>query len=375
VPGQEPGTLGLGLKVTEDPLFGGWLDVDDYGSRETGVDRVATDLHLNDPSGRGDAGELYLAKSSGTDSATASYTDPIGVSGLSTRAAASYMHYHVPSQFSVLDATGDSTWLSDGLSYPLLRTRSSNFYWTTSVDYKRLLDQAAGTEIDSRKSGSVSAGVRGDHLLAGDKSSLVYLLTLTGGRLDRAGNAADKFQDSLTRHTQGDYAILRTADNWLAQLNPRFSLAAALQLQFASRNLDTSEKMYLGGPHGVRAYPVEEAGSDEGQTLSLEARYLLANTPRLGGQIWTPFVLFDAGHATLNKNLWNGWNAGNPDLQNDYWLKGWGVGLRAQISRIVQLELIEARKIGNNPGASATGQDADGLKDRSRLWFIASLAF
>jgi hemolysin activation/secretion protein len=133
--------------------------------------------------------------------------------------------------------------------------------------------------------------------------------------------------------------------------------------------------MYLGGPHGVRAYPVEEAGSDEGQTLSLEARYLLANTPRLGGQIWTPFVLFDAGHATLNKNLWNGWNAGNPDLQNDYWLKGWGVGLRAQISRIVQLELIEARKIGNNPGASATGQDADGLKDRSRLWFIASLAF
>jgi hemolysin activation/secretion protein len=50
-------------------------------------------------------------------------------------------------------------------------------------------------------------------------------------------------------------------------------------MRFSSRNLDTSEKMYLGGPHSVRAYPVEEAGSDEGQTLSLEARYLAVNTP------------------------------------------------------------------------------------------------
>jgi hemolysin activation/secretion protein len=330
---------------------------------------------LNDPSGHGDAGELYLAKTSGTDSATASYTDPLGVSGLSGRLAASYLHYHESREFSALDAKGASTWLSAGLSYPLLRTRDSNLYWTASVDYKRLLDQAAGTEIDSRQSGSVSGGVKGDRLFDGGKGSLVYLATVSGGKLDRAGNAADERQDSLTRRSQGSYGILRTSDNWLQQLNARFSLSAALQMQFASRNLDTSEKLYLGGPHGVRAYPVEEAGSDDGQILSVEARYVAVNSPKWGSQVWTPLVLFDAGHATLNEKLWNGWNTTDPNLRNAYWLEGAGVGLRAQIARVVQLEVIGARKIGDNPGATATGQDADGRSEKTRLWFIASTAF
>jgi hemolysin activation/secretion protein len=375
VPGKEPGTLGLGIDVREGPLFGGWVDADDYGSRATGSDRVAADLHLNDPSGHGDAGELYLAKSSGTDSATASYTDPLGVSGLSGHLSASYLHYHVLSEFSALDATGASTWLSAGVSYPLLRARDGNLYWTATVDYKHLLDKAAGTEIDSRQSGSASGGVRGDRLFSGGKGSLVYLATVTAGRLDRAGNAADELQDSLTRRSQGNYAILRTSDSWLEQLNPRFSLSAALQMQFSTRNLDTSEKLYLGGPHGVRAYPIEEAGSDQGQILSLEGRYLAVNSPKLGGQIWTPFVLFDAGHATLNEKLWNEWNAGDPNLRNSYWLEGAGVGLRAQIARVLQIEFIGARKIGDNPGASATGHDADGRSEKTRFWFIATFAF
>jgi hypothetical protein len=62
-------------------------------------------------------------------------------------------------------------------------------------------------------------------------------------------------------------------------------------------------------------------------------------------------------------------------MRNAYWLKGGGMGLRAKIARVVQLELIGARKIGTNPGANALGQDADGLSDRDRLWFIASAFF
>jgi hypothetical protein len=66
----------------------------------------------------------------------------------------------------------------------LLRTRSTNLYWTGTVDYKRLTDDAAGVQIDDRNSESVSGGVRGDHLRADEKSSLVYLLTLTAGKLN-----------------------------------------------------------------------------------------------------------------------------------------------------------------------------------------------
>jgi hypothetical protein len=77
----------------------------------------------------------------------------------------------------------------------------------------------------------------------------------------------------------------------------------------------------------------------------------------------------------LNKSTSSGWNQSNPALKNSYSLKGWGVGVRDQIARIVQSELVDARKIGDNPGASVTGRDADGLENTNRVWFIASVAF
>ena len=50
------------------------------------------------------------------------------------------------------------------------------------------------------------------------------------------------------------------------------SLYAAFNGQVASKNLDNSEKMGLGGPAGVRAYPTGEAYGDQGYILNLEAR-------------------------------------------------------------------------------------------------------
>jgi hypothetical protein len=41
----------------------------------------------------------------------------------------------------------------------------------------------------------------------------------------------------------------------------------------------------------------------------------------------------------------------------------------------VQLEFIDARKLGRNPGASATGQDADGRALNNRIWFMVSVSF
>jgi hypothetical protein len=77
----------------------------------------------------------------------------------------------------------------------------------------------------------------------------------------------------------------------------------------------------------------------------------------------------------LNKSTWSGWNQSNPALKNSYSLKGWGVGVRPQIARIVQPKLVDARKIGHYPGASVTGRNADGLEKTNRVWFLASVAF
>jgi hemolysin activation/secretion protein len=375
VPGKEPGTAGLTIEVREGPLIEGWLGFDNFGSRSTGTARGIASARLNNPSGRGDLAELNLIKSSGTESATASYLLPVGVTGLRARLAASGLQYRVEDSVSVTDAEGGSVWLSAGLSYPWLRTQAASTYLTGTMDFKQFKDSLAGVQTSSRQTRSLSLGSQGNYYFAANGRSLNYSATLTGGNVDRGAVPSDLAADEVTRNTQGGYGILRVTGSWIEQLGTDFSASATLAMQFSSKNLDSSEKIYLGGPRGVRAYPIEEAGSDEGQILNLEARWRAVNTRERGGWDWTLFAFFDVGRAVINNKIWDGWNTGNPGLRNEYTLMGWGLGTRLQVTQRVQIEVVGATKIGENPGRSATGLDADGRSDQSRVWLYGTLFF
>ncbi|EWS62536.1 Heme/hemopexin transporter protein HuxB precursor [Hydrogenophaga sp. T4] len=85
------------------------------------------------------------------------------------------------------------------------------------------------------------------------------------------------------------------------QVTASTSFMASVAGQVASTNLDSSEKMQLGGMYGVRAFPEGEASADQGAVLTLEARQLLPLSERVPGQ--AQLVAFvDAGSVTLNKN-------------------------------------------------------------------------
>lgn len=60
---------------------------------------------------------------------------------------------------------------------------------------------------------------------------------------------------------------------YLQAFNQGWSLYANLEAQSADKNLDSSEKFFLGGAQGVRAYPLGEAAGDEGAMATLELRY------------------------------------------------------------------------------------------------------
>jgi hemolysin activation/secretion protein len=83
-----------------------------------------------------------------------------------------------------------------------------------------------------------------------------------------------------------------------------FSLSASVNGQIASKNLDVSEKMELGGMYGVRAYPEGEAYGDEGYVLNMEARMNLAKfSERMPGQL--QLIAFgDVGSVIADKNPW-----------------------------------------------------------------------
>ena len=124
------------------------------------------------------------------------------------------------------------------------------------------------------------------------------------------------------------------------------------QGQKASRNLDSSEEIYLGGARGVRAYPQGEASGDEGVLGTLELRW---HTPLEGLTLST---YLDAGTVTLTKD-----GVGGSET-----LKGWGIG--ASYNKSGWFARVDyARRIGTPEFMS------DDAQSRDRFWFLVGKAF
>jgi hemolysin activation/secretion protein len=148
-------------------------------------------------------------------------------------------------------------------------------------------------------------------------------------------------------------------------------MVVSAQAQMASKNLDSSEKFFLGGAQGVRAYPANEAGGSIGQLFTLEWQKQAV----VQEQPVTFATFYDAGHVVVNK--FNEFATANPI--NDYSLSGvgfWaGTTMRNRWGGL-SLRLTYSHRLGVNPGASSvTGLDQDGTLVINRLWFSLTQTF
>jgi hemolysin activation/secretion protein len=137
------------------------------------------------------------------------------------------------------------------------------------------------------------------------------------------------------------------------------------QVSRAGKNLDSSEKFYLGGSSGVRAYPSSEAGGGKGVMGNIELRWQPDARLMLAG-------FYDIGHVVMYpaKNLQD------VTALNQYSLKGAGFSAAWQFDNGAALKVIWARRIGDNPNANIeTGKDLDGSLVRTRLWTSFNLPF
>jgi hemolysin activation/secretion protein len=75
-------------------------------------------------------------------------------------------------------------------------------------------------------------------------------------------------------HVAGRFYKLNLEFQRVQYLAERSSIAINVAGQYASKNLVSAEKFYLGGPQGVVGYPIGEGTGDQGFTFALEYRYL-----------------------------------------------------------------------------------------------------
>jgi hemolysin activation/secretion protein len=163
----------------------------------------------------------------------------------------------------------------------------------------------------------------------------------------------------------GRYNKLNLNISRLQSLTAEWSVLATGGAQFTQNNLDSSEKLYLGGATGVRGYPAGEAGGSEGSTFSLELKRRINNELNLG-------AFYDYGRVKVNHDN----NLSSPANPNSLGLQAYGFAVNWQFKPTVDLKTTLSRRICSNPLAvNYNGNDSDGTVKQTRLWVSVTVAF
>jgi hemolysin activation/secretion protein len=356
-PGEAVGTSDLLVDVTQGQRVSGSVEADNAGDHYTGENRVGATVNINNLLGRGDVASLRVMTSgSGLTYGRASYQMQFGKA--TAGVAYTALNYHLGEQFEPLHAHGTAEIASLYGSYPLIRSRNTNLYVLGGFDDKTFQDKVDLTSSVTDKKAQVWwLGLHGNHLdNFGGGGASSYSLTQSFGDLDIQTPAALAV-DQATARTNGNYQKLGYHAARLQRVTEKVSLYGAINGQFASKNLDISEKMSLGGMYGVRAYPVGEAYADEGYIATLEARLLLPKfSERMPGQMHlVGFV--DTGSVHINNNPWT-------TGDNSRTLSGAGVGLTWADYNNFVVNMYWAQKLGNEVATYAPDKNG-------RFWIQA----
>lgn len=298
-PGARTGTTDLLVGLQQAPLVTGSVDMDNYGNRFVGQYRLGGTLNLNNPLNLGDRLSL---RAMGSDQdqhyGRVAYQLPLGPWATQFGVAYSDMDYELGKDFDDLRAHGNARIASVYAIQPLVRSRDFSLFTQLQFDDKRLKDDIDLFDEKSDKHARVVTltlnGNSRDDLLGGGVNS--FALGWSQGSLTLDGAQAQRTDDA-TAGTRGRFHKLNPSLVRLQRLSDRFSLYTQLQGQWADGNLDSSEKLYLGGAYGVRAYPQGEASGDQGWLANVELRYALT-------EAWQLSTFVDHGEVRLNKDTW-----------------------------------------------------------------------
>ena len=264
MPGQKVGTSDFAVDTEATARRNGYVMVDDFGSRYTGVNRLSFNGDINSPTGRGDKLSLSGMSSDSADllNARVAYSTLLKPNGLRGEIAVSQTQYALGGSYASLDARGTARAIDGTLSYPLKRTRATTVEASWNLSVKDLTDEVRSTSTVTPKSLlSTTAGVslRDERALFGFDGMTQANAGITVGNLD-IKDATALSSDAAGAQTQGQYGKLAAGVSRVALLPKAFTLTTSLRLQqsLTNKNLDSSERMAVSGSGGVMAYPPGE---------------------------------------------------------------------------------------------------------------------
>tara|TARA_R110002110_G_scaffold301156_1_gene515071 strand:- start:28710 stop:30437 length:1728 start_codon:yes stop_codon:yes gene_type:complete len=360
-PGDDEREITFDFTATETPLLSYSLSINNYGSRGTGQEQLNLGLGIANLAGQFDLLSLGLNKTEGTTSGSLGYGLALGNRGLRLNVDATVLDYELTqSQFTALQAEGDAQTLGVDLSFPLSRRSGSGADISARLQQRELEDSTVAGETGDRTVRSLN--------LSWDAYRVIFdgwwsgSLALTVGDSEQK-NATASATDAVTRNSFGGYAKFGFKLSHLRALNENWTLSGSFNGQLANTNLDSSERLSLGGLNGVRGFPVSEGTGDEGYI----ARINLIREWGVG-QVGT---FIDYGRIHINHTDF----ISTSSLPNWYSLSSVGVSLNWQYAQRFIFNATLAQPISGNPGSADSGNNTDGSSRSTEFWFSMSALF
>ena len=371
-PGEKEGETEAVIRLGDAPATDGSVTLDNAVVSATGATRTIGQLNRHGLWGRAETVSLIWMHTEGSEFLKLGYSEPLGSAGKRMGFHLSGSKYQlIAPQYASLNPSGPANSIGLDLSVPWLRSRAANASTQWGYEHKNFRNDTTAGLVSDYKIDLISATMQGqrsdDWMGGGESAGSVQTLV---GHVDLNGSP-NQGMDAMATQTAGLYAKLRAMASRVQRINPRQSVVATWQAQLSSKNLDGSEKFFMGGSQGVRAYPTNEGGGSQGQSLNLEWQHLW--TP--GKQRLTLSAFYDI--ATIDVNKFNDFTGGAS--LNTYALQGGGLWLGGPLAhgwgKPLQWRLTWSRRMGVNPMASASGLDQDGTYRWDRLWFNLNQPF
>ena len=356
--GSTPNTTDVVATIEQTPALDGSGSLDNWGHARTGSKRASLNANWNNPSAHGDQWSTNFMATEAVKYGRVAYSVPVGYSGSRLGVSYSDMRYHLLG--SVNDPVVSGIARTEGVDWsrPLFYSRLMRVAASAQFNRSRYADVTNGFESQRQVQSGV-VGLSGEWTSA-SKASAFWRMNWTHGDVDLSANPSNQTDDAEGLQTQGRYHKLNGNLTLVQVMDSGQQWWLTLNGQHSFKNLDSSERMSLGGAQGVRAYPSSEGSGDEAVTASLEWRIPFSEALQ-----WQ--VFYDWGTVRISKRP----AVENLPTPNRYSLSGWGAGLSFQLSPSTALKAVAARRIGGNPGArlSETGMvENDSSSQKSRYW-------
>ena len=370
--GENPGETDTGVRMINEPRLINAIMHDNHGSKSTGYHQTLFSASLLSPMKIGDRFDTSILRTRGVTYGSLDYTIPIGYSGLNFGINLSSMSYDVVNgEAESLDLSGVSRTIAFDASYPLIRSRVNNLNLTTALGMKQLVNRSSfGNESDYKiKTFDIGANYQDltNWLMGGEFYGSINF----GLGHNDYGDSPVAFRDSKkNENTDGSHTVISGALNYTQFFSDTSSITLEFSGQHGNKNLDSSEKFYLGGRRTVRAYPASEIGGTHGLLFKIDHNYTLTDTITLNS-------FYDHGYVKQYKKDVN--QLTNQALtiegkSNDVTLRGYGFSLKYSGPYNTLFEFIWSDRIGSNPNRSDANMDnSNGETARPMTWFSGSV--